>query len=344
MITEANLRYQTPADVDHEWGETYWLGLYVPEANLYAWVYMVFRAGSGAMTCDVEFIDRCSREMFDARYIDIQNHLTAPAELQRFTLANGLSFEAVDPRTFRLDYVGVDDTELHLDLSGIHEPYDIHDPDIDPMARASREQAIEHSGFGTAYAGHFDLTTRVTGTVKVRGQEHQVNCLATQDHSWGPRPERGMRPMGYVNAHFADDYVVQSIWEFDPSRPDGAQHVFKHGYVVKDGELIGGVDGSLTIDHRGLYPAKLQLSVTDENGGVHAMVGEPSAYNNWVPYGCTPTGHAMVRWTTADGLNGVGTSMEAFPLDTVTGEHLHEDLRLTSPAASDLPAFAQNGA
>jgi hypothetical protein len=330
MITADNLKFQTPDDVDHQWAETYWLGLYVPEANIYGWVYMVFRAGTGAMTCDVEFIDKRSSNMFDAKYVDIQNHLPIPAELHKFTLKNGLSFEAKTPRTYRLDYVGVGDTELHLDLEGIHEPYDIHDPDIDPMAHALRDQAIEHSGFGTAYAGHFDLTTRVTGTIRVRGESHNVNCLATQDHSWGPRPERGMRTMGYVNAHFADDYVVQTIWGYDPTKPDGSQHTFKHGYAVKDGTLLGGVGGSLTVRHQGLYPEALELTLTDNTGVVHTLTGSPLAYNNWVPYGCTPTGHAMVKWTTDTGLEGIGTSMEAYPLDTVTGDYLHEDIRLSS--------------
>lgn len=331
MITEKNLQFQTPDAVDHQWGETYWLGMYVPEANLYGWVYMVFRPGTGAVMCDVEFIDRCSREMFDARYVDIQNHLPIPDDLRKFTLPNGMSFESLSPRKYRIDYSGVGGTELHLDLEGIHEPYDIHDPAIDPMARDDRNQAVEHSGFGAAYAGHFDLTTRVTGTIQVRGTAYQVNCLATQDHSWGPRAERGMRPMGYVNAHFDDDYVVQAIWEFDPSQPDGQQHAFKHGYVVQDGELRGAVGGSLSLRHRGLFPERLEMTVIDRTGEHHELTGVPAAFNNWVPYGCTPTGHTMVRWTTSTGLTGVGTSMEAFPLDTVTGDFQHEDIRLSSP-------------
>jgi hypothetical protein len=153
MITAAQLQFQTPVDIDHQWGETYWLGLYVPEANLYGWVYLVFRAGSGAVTCDVEFIDRKSREMYDARYVDIQNHLLMPTNLRSFNLSNGLTFQSDSPREWRLDYIGVHDTEIHVDLVGIHEPYDIHDPDIDPLARTDGWQAVEHSGFGSAYAG-----------------------------------------------------------------------------------------------------------------------------------------------------------------------------------------------
>lgn len=331
MIIQQDIGFHTPPDVDHRWGETYWFGLFVPEANLYGWVYLVFRAGTGAVLCDVEFIDRCSPDMLVARYIDIQNHLPIPERLDRFTLANGLSFVATTPSRYRLDYVGVGDTELHLDLAGIHEPYDIHDPQIDPMARTDTGEAITHSGFGSAYASHFDLTQRVTGTVTVRGSTYDVDCLATNDHSWGPRAERGMNMMGYVNAHFDDEYVVQTIWSFDASRPDGSQHTFKHGYAIVDGELIGGVGGELTVRHEGIFPRSIGLVMHDAAGGVHRLTGTPRAYHQWVPYGCCPTAHAMIGWKDTDGRSGVGTSMEAFPLDTTTGGFVHDDIRLSAP-------------
>lgn len=330
MITQADLQFHTPDDVDHEWAETYWLGLYVPEANLYGWVYLVFRAGTGAVMCDVEFIDRKSRAMYDARYVDIQNHIRIPERLDSFRLSNGLQFSATSPTEYRLDYVGVDDTEIHVDLVGIHQPFDIHDPSIDPMAKKDQSAAIEHSGFGTAYASHFDLTTRVTGTVRVRGVEHQVDCLATQDHSWGPRPERGMRFMTYMNAHFGLDGVVQTIFDFDPTKPDGSQHTFKHGYVVEGDRLTGLVEGQLRVNHSGMFPTSVELSVRDVDGGSHTLEATPLAYNNWVPYGCCPTGHSMLAWTRDDGRTGVGTLMEAYPLDSATGDRLHPDIRSSS--------------
>lgn len=326
MIIQEDVEFHTPEDVDHQWAETYWFGMYVPEENLYGWVYMVFRAGTGAMTCDVEFINKKSDKMYDAVYLDIQNHLPIPEKLSSFELPNGLSFSAKSPSEYRLDYIGVDNTEIHLDFSGIHLPYDIHDPDIDPMAQAKVDQAVEHSGFGSAYASHFDLTMRAVGTIKVRGKSYSVNCLATNDHSWGPRPERGMRMMGYMNAHFDDDYVVQTIWAFDASKPDGQQHTFKHGYAIVDGRLIGGVAGQLKVSHDGIFPEKVELLFTDAEGGQHKLTGEPLAYNNWVPYGCCPTGHSMLRWKTEGRKEGVGTLMEAYPLDTVTGGFLHDDI------------------
>lgn len=328
MITDKDLEFHTPDNPSHEWGETYWFGLYVPEENLYGWVYMVFRAGTGAVMCDVEFIDKISREMYDARYVDIQSHLKIPKSLRSFKLENGLEFRAKSPRDYRIDYVGIDNTEIHLDFHGIHEPYDIHDPNIDPLAQLDAQKAIEHSGFGSSYANHFDLTMKATGTVRVRGKEYAVSCLATNDHSWGPRPERGMRPMGYMNAHFGDDYVVQTIWEFHPNRPDGQQHIFKHGYAIVDGKLIGGIAGTLHVEHDGVLPATVKLSFTDNDKRVHTLTGRPLAHNNWVPYCCCMTGHTMLSWETPSRRGGIGTLMEAMPLDTVTGGFLHTDLRL----------------
>ena len=252
-----------------------------------------------------------------------------PQRLDAFSLPNGVTFSARSPREYRLDYVGVDDTEIHVDLVGIHEPYDIHDPEMDPLAAANEADASRHSGFGSAYASHFDMTTRVTGTVTLRGEEHPIDCLATQDHSWGPRPERGMHTMTYMNAHFADDYVVQTIFAFDPTQPDGAQHELKHGYVVQDGELHGLVEGTLRIDHRGIFPEAVTLSVTDLRGDVHELTATPRAYNHWVPYGICLTGHSMLGWSTSSGLDGVGTLMEAYPLDAVADRRLHDDI-LTS--------------
>lgn len=326
MILDKDLDFHEPQDGDHEWAETYWLGFYVPEENLYGWIYMVFRHGIGVMTCDVEFIDRKSRHMFDAKYVDIQHNIPLPASLRQFTLSNGLSFSATSLQRYRVDYIGVDSTEVHLDFEGIHEPFDIHDPEIDPMAQEHLADAIENSGFGTAYANHFDLTMRATGTVMVRGKTYQVNSLATNDHSWGPRGERGMRTMAYMNAHFPGDYVVQTIWEFDPSKPDGEQHIFKHGYAVVGGRLLGGIDARLRVKHSGIFPETVELAFTDKEGLIHRMTASPSAFHHWLPYGCCPTGHSMLKWVAHDGREGVGTLMEAFPLDTVTGGFLHSDI------------------
>jgi hypothetical protein len=321
VIAQQDIQFHTPHDAPHDWAETYFFDIFIPEANLHGWVYIVCRAGVDAILCDVEFVDRVSANMTDAVYIDIQNHMRMPAQLDVFALSNGLSFKATSPTKYRLDYLGIDNTEIHIDIEGIMEPYDIHDPAIDPMARATAGEQIEHSGFGSSYSAHFDLTVRTTGAVRVRGREHFVDYLSTMDHSWGVRPERGMRCMSYINAHFPDGYVVQTIWDFDPVRPQ--QHVFKHGYALVEGRTIGGIEGSLNVRRNGILPIEIVLEMIDVKGTAHRLTGAPLAANHWLPYGCCLTAMSMLDWR-ASSLRGIGTAMESYTLDYVTGGLLRD--------------------
>lgn len=330
MINDHDIEFHTPETIPADWAETYFFDLFVPEAGLHGWVYLVARPAAGAIVCDVEFIDRISPRPFDARYLDLQHHIPIPERWESFALPNGLTFEATSPTSYRLDYVGFDDTEIHVDVAGLMVPYDIHDPAIDPMAKETPADQVAHTGFGSAYANHFDLTVRTTGTVRVRGEEHAIDCVSTMDHSWGPRPERGMSQMSYINAHFPDGHVVQTIWAFERDRPAGEQHVFTHGYVLEGGETIGGIAGSLTVERDDLLATSLDLRMTDVRGTEHRITGTPINNHVWTPYGCCPTGMAMLDWVTPDGRHGVGTSMESNPLDKIAGPYMDRALSATA--------------
>ena len=49
------------------------------------------------------------------------------------------------------------------------------------------------------FAGHLDQHGRVTGRLRVAGQEHRVDCGSVRDRSWGPRVVRSGLRLG--NAH-----------------------------------------------------------------------------------------------------------------------------------------------
>lgn len=331
MITQDDVRFHTPQDCPHDWCETNFFGFTVPEANLLGMVYLVFRAGVGAVACDVTFIDRVTSSAHDARYVDVQQHLPIPERMESFRLPNGVRVEARSPTHYVVDYEGVDGTEVHVAYEGLMEPYDIHDPEIDPMAAPDPEAAVRGSGFGRAYASHFDLTARATGHVVVRGERHEVDCVTTMDHSWGPRPERGMGTVTWINAH-VDGLALHGIFGFEPGEP-GREHTFAHGYALVDGELRGGVGGGLRVERgEGILGAAYELSITDVGGTEHRVSGTPAAAHVWYAYSCTPTALAMVDWTTPDGRRGPGISMEAFPLDALTGGRLPYASALRAPA------------
>ncbi|WP_026911080.1 DUF7064 domain-containing protein [Patulibacter minatonensis] len=332
MITNDDTRFHTPDDVAHDWAETYYFDILIPEAGLHGFVYFVMRAGVGAAVCDVQFVDRNSASPHAARYVDVQHHLPLPERLESFSLPNGASLEARSATEYRVDYVGVDDTEVHLDYTGLMVPYDIHDPEIDPLAPPLREDAIKNSGFGTAYANHFDLASRATGHVIVRGQRYEVDAPVTMDHSWGPRPERAMAPMTWINANFEDGLLMHGIWKFTPGEP-GTEHEFAHGYAVVDGTTHGGVGGSMRVERDGLLGRTFEMTIQDRDGTDHHITGAPVTNQIWFAYGCCPAAVAMVEWRTGDGRVGYGTSMESFPLDRFTGGNLPAAIALTHEAA-----------
>ena len=91
MIVREDMNFHIPEDIDYGWGETTYFDILIPEANIHAWVYLIFRAGIGAVMCDVTVVDRTSATMLDAVYVDIQNHLPLPERMELFTLPNGFS-------------------------------------------------------------------------------------------------------------------------------------------------------------------------------------------------------------------------------------------------------------
>lgn len=330
MITDADLQFHTPADVTHDWAETYYFDILIPEAGVHGFVYFVFRAGVGAVACDVQFWDACSTAPHDALYIDIQNHLPLPERMDSFTLPNGVSLQAKSPTEYRVDYVGVDNTEVHLDYTGLSIPYDIHDPDIDPLAHGDADAQVANSGFGTAYASHFDLPARATGYVVVRGTRYEVDAPVTMDHSWGPRPERGMPSMTWINANF-DNLQIHGIWKFTPG-PAGSEHQFAHGYANDGGVLHGGVGGSMRVERDGVLGTDVEMTIALADGTERRVTGRPVANQIWYAYGCCPAAVGMIEWRTDDGRVGYGTSMESYPLDGYTGGVLRDRLAARVPA------------
>lgn len=316
MISRHDMDFHTPPNAPHFWAETKLFILHLPEENIQAWVYLLFRAGIGAVVCDVTITDASSGEVLDVRYVDAQNHLPLPERMSSFTLPNGLSLDATaGPRDYRVDYVGIDDTELHLDVRGLMEPYDIGDPAMDPMAAPHPEGVAESSGFGAAYSSHFDMTCRITGELLLHGRSIAVDCMSVMDHSWGPRPEREMHGMCWVNANFSDHYALHAIFSLDLTAPEGEQHTFRHGYALVDGEVRGAVGGTFTAQRDGRRTLGAELTIQDVAGRRYSASGTMRTYRDWLVYPNLLAPMHMMEWTAVDqpGL-GYGSDMEAWPL------------------------------
>lgn len=316
MIRPEDVRFHTPENVSYDWAETNFFCAYIPEANIAAWVYTIARPGVGAFVVDVSMINGFGTTSLEALYVDFQQHLPMPEKLEDYSLPNGLSFRAFnEPRDYQIDYIGVDDTELHWTVKGVMEPFDIHDKSMDPLASGD----VNASGFGAAYASHFDMTAHVSGTLKVRGKSYDVDCTATMDHSWGPRNERGLRPMGWVNANFSDTLAFQTIWVFDPHASGWDEFKLAHGYALIDGKVRGLVSGRQRAVRKGSFPVSYEQIVTDLDGNEHHLIGVPVGQHPWACYSNSMPILSMMRWF-YNGQEGHGQAQENWPLDRFTGQ------------------------
>jgi hypothetical protein len=318
MIRPSDVAYHTPDDVQYDWAETNYFSFYIPEANLTGWVYVIARPGVGAMVCDIEVMDRIGRITLETAYFDFQQHMPMPEKLEDFSLPNGLSLKTDnEPRDYLLDYHGTDDTHFKLKFAGIMEPFDIHDPAMDPLASADPNK----SGFGSAYANHFDMTCHVTGRVRVRGKDYDVDCVTTMDHSWGPRNERGMNPMGWINGNFGTDLAFSTIWTLDQFKEGWDQFGLAHGYVLKDGEVRGLNKGRIRANRQGPFPIGYEAVVTDTQGRDYNFIGTTVNQTPWACYSNIMAINTTVRWF-HDAREGYGLAQENWPLDRLSGKGL----------------------
>ncbi len=315
MIKQEDIDYHVPPNITHIFAETNYFIVVIPEERILATFYTVTRKAVGVCLVDVAIFGCLSDNRGEMLYLDSQQQLPAPERLSRFETPNGMKVFAKSPREYTLDYIGFDDTEAHLEVVGLTEPFDINDPKHSPKAVADEHARIEASGLGAAYSNHFDMPCKVTGTLKVRGKTYTVDCVSTMDHSWGDRCEVGLRSMGWMNANFGEDYGLHWINSVDFTKPADQQMGLAHGYVFENGELYGLTDLKLTANRLGAISVALDVVATDVRGKKHVMYGTPLVGAPWSCYTSIMLYVAMSRWITDSGRIGYGLNMENYPLD-----------------------------
>jgi hypothetical protein len=334
MITASDVEYHTPPDADHRWAETYIFPIAIPEEHLLVMVYVAARPTLGVMLNDVYVYGTLTDNRAELLYVDSQVHLPAPARFSDISSPSGLRIRAVEPpREFRIDYVGFDDTEIHVDWNGIMDPFDVHDLKHTPHATGTHEEKMARSGLARAWNGHFDMTGRVTGTVRVRGREYRVDSLERMDHSWGERGENDLPAMDSISAQFDEKLAFHLITHVDLEAPSGRDQRLAHGYVLEDGRQYGVVSLDITSVRLGVTLTSMQMTVTDVRGKVYRLNAMADVGAPWNIYGTTCY-TALMRWTLGE-REGYGVVMEVLPIKTLT--------RLRGRRAADWPAAITTG-
>jgi len=322
MITAADAEFHAPSSDTPTWAETNYFGFYDVESGLTGGIYLLFRPNLGVVTSLIVLNTKQAITPWGADFVDLRNHLAIPEprSLHTYALDNGLRVETVVPNhTWNVTYDDGEGTTIDIVHAGLMEPYDINDPEQDPITAATLAKA-KNEGFqwGTAYKGHFDTTGKVTGTVSVRGKHYSIDCVATMDHSWGPRPERGIPEMSWMHAHFSENYAIHALYSFDAST-GGGEYQLAHGYVLEDGQVYGLVGGfGTTKRDENKFPDQVFTELTDARGIVHRLDGTFVNGYPWLFWMNMVGFTSFMKFTDANGNVGWGEAMDLCELPTLT--------------------------
>ncbi|MGE0373146.1 MAG: hypothetical protein AB7Q01_14860 [Gammaproteobacteria bacterium] len=319
MITAADMKFHTPPDPDdHLWSETNYFSFHVPAARLNGNIYSLFRPTLGVMTSFIHVWSGRSDNHQGVLYSDGRTHLPIPRgqDLDDYRLANGLHVRVLPThggyRDYQIDYEGYDDSALHLHFRGLMEPYDIHDPSMDPLATAgvaTWSDAYKH--------GHFDMTAHITGVCRLHGWTYDVDCVSTMDHSWGPRLECNISNMSWFHASFGEARTIHCIFALDPHRLGANYGQFLHGYVLENGQVFGLKAGHGTARRAGLMEEALDITVTDVRDRTFHLTGHAIAHNQWNAWPGLCVYHALLEWT-LEGQTGHGECQDLMSLAYIT--------------------------
>lgn len=312
MITADDLEYHTPEDAAHTWAETFFFAIALPEEHILATVYAAVRPGIGVMMTDVGVWGALSDNRADMLYMDQQSHQPAPARFSDIHGPAGLSIKSYNaPMDYRIDYVGHSGAEIHVDWRSLMEPFDIHDPNHSPNAGRHKKDWKKTSGLGEAWGGHFDLSGRVTGTLKVRGVEYAVDSLERMDHSWGHRDLIKLEFSQYsISAAFDEEELAfHIITQVDISRPTSSQQVFAHGYVLENGEVHGVASARVVANRLRGVTTGMEMDVVDVRGKTYRLYAMADVGGPWNAYAGTTTYTLQMTWI-CEGRKGYGCVME----------------------------------
>ena len=243
-LTPADDRFHPPPDRGEAWWtETAWFSFWVPERLLSGSLYPLFRPNLGVCSAGVYVWDDTADDPWEVPYAKTFWHLPMPAtDLTELALATGLSYECIEAlRCYRLRYADGDDLTLDLTFEGLVAP---------------------HAVIASPEHGHLDQPGRVSGSLRLHGEEIAVDCLAMRDRSWSVRSDTGSTRAGYSYATASATHGFHTMSVFA-----GDGDVVLAGYLLRDGELADLRGGSRRVTERDRgRPVRVVVEAEDSLG------------------------------------------------------------------------------
>ena len=315
MITDSDTDFHPRDPADLTWTETNFLPFIVPEAGVFGNVYVLARPNVGVATSSILVGQGLCRQPFEIDFTDPQVHLPCPESFSDYTLANGLSVQAPNPRDYRFSYHNtLDACSFQLRFEGLHQPFDPGDPDENPLLASDR--AGSDARRGDAWEnGHYELKGHITGELELRGRRYEVDCYEGMDHSWGPRTELGTRAVAWVSINFGAELAMHLAMLIDVRSGQVTYERPRFGFIVEQGEVHPIVEATIEANHLEMLVTGNHIRATDARGREYEFFGAAIAAHPWYSFNpCHVSFQSILRYQW-DGRVGYGEMADIFGLD-----------------------------
>ncbi len=297
------------------WSESSWFSVSLPELNLHGLIRTWYRPNLGFCCAGPGFWDDRATGPTDALYWDVHWIQQIPeGNMLSSVYPGGLRVERLVPgRCFRFGY---EREGCAFDLT------------FSAIARA-HEVLPDHAATEAAFTGHFEQPGRMTGRLLLDGEEHQIDCWAMRDRSWGPRTFDDVHQGDYLWGVGSEQESFHVI-----AVHDGSVNRVRGGYLLRDGTMADLTSGRSWTEGRigGLRSNRVIVEAADASGRVLTAEGRTRNGLVWMLYPREVVVWALVEWT-VDGRPMWGEQQEFFPAGRA-----RQLLRDVSPAGPSDPS------
>lgn len=289
---------------------THYFGFNVPERGLGVFSYIrylpAFPCAQGGVLV-YSGLDNLTTS--DLAHHDYQMSMPWPTiEGNRFSLANGLSYDFVEPgRTARLTYRSEDG----------NTSFDVLADAVTPLAVRGHVMPGEEK-HTTQQPGGSEQFMHITGELVLDGERIAVDCHAARDRSWRQVRTEALGanshpPILWTPVYFDESLAFNQVgWAHPDTKPvwgsafdlpaDAPTHHF--AWVSRDGEVR-----NVTKVHRNdtelhpilLAPTRTEIEAEDDRGDTYRLVGEAVGITPLPSWPNLASFETLFRWTDAEG-------------------------------------------
>jgi hypothetical protein len=296
MISLEDFKYHPSDPEDDAWTETLFMIFSVPEVGISGSLYTLARPNLGVCHSSIEIHRGMCLDPWKVHHNDSQMHLRAPDDFSDFELSNGLRFKAESDRDCGFGYESLDgNCALELQYSAVCDPFDPHDSDHNPLA------ASKLDGYDGWNNGHMDSQGKITGWLRLRDKEYEVNCIDGMDKSWGARLDWGNRGGTWVQINLGDGLGAFLVMGLSFQDKEIIYGPFKFGFLSIDGERRPIIKATMRAQRSDMLVMRAIVEFEDDKGNAYKAIGTTIAAAPW--YNFNPSSAAfqtLVRWESGD--------------------------------------------